>query len=272
MVGCAQGPGRHESKDAPHELNLDIANWLFVFLRVSAVVLMFPVFSAKNIPVRVRVALGALVAFLIAPGLPAFSIAGLGLWQLVGVMIQEVINGLVIGFVSRMVFFCIDIAGNIIATELGLNMASDVNPISGVRTELPGLILFYLGAMLFLALDMHHYLLVALERGYAILPVGQGALGGLVLEDIVGHTSRLFLVAVQIAAPMMAVSFIVMLVFALIGRAVQQISSFFESFAFRLLAGLFMLGLSMNLMAQHLAAYLHRLPEDLLRITRLLAA
>ncbi len=252
-------------------MNLDIANWLFVFLRVSAVVMMFPVFSGKNIPARVRVALGAVVAFLIAPGLPAVSVAGLGLWQLVAMMTQEVINGVVLGFVSRMVFFCIDIAGNIIATEAGLNMASDVNPFSGVRTELPGMVLFYLAAMLFLSMDMHHLLLVALERGYAILPVGTGILGAAGLDDIIGHTSRIFVVAVQMAAPMMAVSFIVMLVFALIGRAVQQISSFFESFAFRLLAGLFMLGLSLNLMAQHIAAYFQRLPDDLLRITRLMA-
>jgi flagellar biosynthetic protein FliR len=219
----------------------------------------------------VRVALAALTAFLIAPGLPAFDAAGLGLWPLVGVMMQEVINGLVIGFVTRMVFFCIDVAGQIIATEVGLNLAADVNPLSGVRTEVPGLILFYLGAMLFLALDMHHYLIAAVERGYAVLPVGAGVLGAAVVNDVIGHTSRIFAVAVQIAAPMMAVSFIVMLVFSLIGRAVQQISSFFESFAFRLLAGLFMMGLSLNLMAQHLAAYLHRLPEDMMRITELLA-
>ena len=103
------------------------------------------------------------------------------------------------------------------------------------------------------------------------MPVGAGVLSAAVVNDVIGHTSRIFAVAVQIAAPMMAVSFIVMLVFSLIGRAVQQISSFFESFAFRLLAGLFMMGLSLNLMAQHLAAYLHRLPEDVMRITELLA-
>ena len=252
-------------------MNLDIANWLFVFLRVSAVVLVFPVFSAKNIPARVRVALGALTAFLIAPGLPPFSLEGFGLWQIVGVMIQEVTNGLVMGFVARMVFMCLDIAGNIIATEAGLNMASDVNPMSGVRTELPGMILFYLAAIMFLTLDLHHYLLVALERGYGVLPIGSGVMGNAVIDDIIGHTSRIFVVAVQIAAPIMAVSFIVMLVFSLLGRAVQQFSSFVESFAFRLLGGLFMFGLSLNLMAQHIAAYLQRLPEDVMRITELLA-
>jgi flagellar biosynthesis protein FliR len=252
-------------------LNLDIANWLFVFLRVSAVVMVFPVFSAKNIPARVRVALAALTAFLISPGLPPFAVEGFGLWQVVGIMLRELINGLFIGFVARMVFLCLDIAGNIIATEVGLNLASDVNPVSGVRTEVPGLILFYLASMMFLALDIHHYLLAALERGYTVLPIGAGVMGNAALDEIIAHTSRIFGVAVQIAAPMMAVSFIVMLVFSLIGRAVQQISSFFESFAVRVLAGLFVFGLTMNLMAQHIAAYLQRLPDDVMRITELLA-
>lgn len=253
-------------------MNLDIANWLFVFLRVSAVVMVFPVFSAKQMPARIRVSLGALTAFLIAPTLPTFSLDGYNFWQVVGTMAMELVNGLAIGFVSRMAFMCLDIAGNVIATELGLNLASDVNPLSGVRTEVPGMILFYLAAMLFLVLDMHHYLLAALLKGYEVLPVGSGMLSRAVLNDVIGHTSRLFAVAVQIAAPMMAVSFIVMLVFSLLGRAVSQISSFFESFAFRVLAGLFVFGITLNLMSQHISAYLRRLPDDVMRITQLLAS
>jgi flagellar biosynthetic protein FliR len=253
-------------------LNIDIANWLFVFLRVSAVVMVFPVLSAKNLPARARVALGALTAFLLAPGLPVYSTEGLGFWAIVQVMVMELVNGLTIGFVSRMAFMCLDIAGQIIATEVGLNMASDVNPISGLRTQVPGLLLFYLAAMIFLALDLHHFLLAALARGYDVLPIGAGALNEAVLEDMIGHTSRLFVVAVQIAAPIMAVSFIVMLVFALIGRAVSQISSFFESFAFRILAGLFVFGITMNLMAQHITAYLRRIPDDVLHVTQLLGS
>ncbi|HAV62143.1 MAG TPA: hypothetical protein DCY13_07235 [Verrucomicrobiales bacterium] len=259
-------------KDAPNGLNIDIATWLFVFLRVSAVVAIFPVFSAKNMPVLVRVALGALVAFLIAPSVETVPVEGKNTWGVLGIMLRELVNGLTIGFVARLVFLCLDIAGNIIATEIGLNLASDVNPLSGVRTEVPGMILFYLAAMLFLNLDMHHHVLVGLERGYELLPIGAGVLNELVLNDLVARTSRLFVVAVQIAAPMMAVSFIVMLVFSLIGRAVTQISSFFESFAFRVLAGLFVFGLTMNLMSQHIINYLRRLPEDLLRITSLMGA
>ncbi len=261
-----------KARIAPHGLNLDIASWLFVFLRVTAVVSVFPVFSAKNFPVRVRVALGALVAFLITPTLPAFNLEGYHFWSIVGVMIREVITGLIIGFVARMVFLMLDMAGNMIATNVGLNMASDVNPFSGVRTEVPGMILFYLGAMLFLNLDLHHHVLLALEQGYTLLPIGQGMMSEAVLGDLLTRTSQLFAVALQMTAPMMAVSFVVMLVFALLGRAVSQINSFFESFAFRVLSGLAVFGLTMSLMSRHIINFLQRLPGDMLEICRLLGA
>jgi len=262
---------RRLSKDAHHGLNLDIASWLFVFLRVTAVVSVFPVFSAKNFPVRIRVALGALVAFLITPTLPAFPLEGYHFWGIVGVMVREVVTGLIIGFVSRMVFLMLDMAGNMIATNVGLNLASDVNPFSGVRTEVPGMILFYLGAMLFLNLDLHHHVLIALEKGYTILPIGEGKMSEAVMGDLLTRTSQIFAVALQMTAPMMAVAFVVMLVFALLGRAVSQINSFFESFAFRVLSGLAVLGLTMNLMSRHIINYLQRLPGDILDICQLLA-
>jgi flagellar biosynthesis protein FliQ len=111
-----------------------------------------------------------------------------------------------------------------------------------------------------------------LEQGYTVLPVGQGMMSEAVMGDLLTRTSQLFAVALQMTAPMMAVAFIVMLVFALLGRAVSQINSFFESFAFRVLSGLAVFGLTMNLMSRHIINYLQRLPGDMLEICRLLGA
>jgi len=78
-------------------------------------------------------------------------------------------------------------------------------------------------------------------------------------------------VGLQMAAPVMAVSFILALIFSVLGRAVPQMNVFSESFAIRLFAGLTVFGASMPLMAQHIANYLGRLPEDMLRVAALLA-
>ena len=98
----------------------DVLNWLLVFLRASALMAVFPVFSAKNIPVQIRVALGALVAFLVAPTVPMRSLAPLDMWALLGLMMTEVGFGLLLGFVSRMLFYALEVAGGIISTEIGL--------------------------------------------------------------------------------------------------------------------------------------------------------
>jgi flagellar biosynthetic protein FliR len=88
---------------------------------------------------------------------------------------------------------------------------------------------------------------------------------------VVARSGKVFLLALQIAAPVMAVSFLVTLVFAVLGRAVPQMNVFSESFPVRTLVGLVTFGLTCSFMAQHIANYLRRLPEDMLNVAKLAA-
>src|SRR5688572_18591453 len=114
----------------------DLTNWLFVFLRASGFLVLFPVFSATNFPVRVRVALGAMLAFFVSQTLPAIPLVYADLWGLVGGMAAELGIGLLLGFVSRALWYALDIAGGIIAQEMGLSIPASLNPMSsGPTTE-----------------------------------------------------------------------------------------------------------------------------------------
>ena len=252
-------------------LPFDPVLWMLVFARVSAFLAIFPVFSSTQFPVQLRIALGALLAYFTAAMLPSMSVPVGGFWGLVGALAMEIGVGLLLGFVGRMLFYALDAAGSVMATEMGLMLAADFNPFSGVRTDAPGVILNFLAITLFMALDLHHWFLIGLQRTYELLPIGAAHLHGALLTDVVGRTTGIFLAAIQIAAPVMAVSFIISLVFSVLGRAVPQMNVFTESFAFRSLAGLIVFGLTLNLMAQHISNYLRRLPEDVLRVAQLLA-
>jgi flagellar biosynthesis protein FliR len=70
----------------------------------------------------------------------------------------------------------------------------------------------------------------------------------------------------------MAVSFVVILVFAMLGRAVTQMNVFSESFAFRIMAGLFVFSATLPLMGQHIANALRRIPEDMMRVAQWMGA
>ncbi len=247
----------------------DVLNWLLVFLRASALLTIFPVFSATNFPVQLRVALAALLSFLVAPLLPGTWHPPLDFWGVLPLMAMEIGCGLLLGFVSRMIFYALEIAGGIIATEVGLMIPAGINPMSNAPTSEVSTIFQYLAAMLFLTMNLHHGLLLAFQKSYQFLPIGGSRLHESLLLDVLGRTSHLFWFAVQMAAPILAVTFLITLVLAVLSRAVPQMNVFSESFSVRLLAGLLAFGLTCQLMAEHIANFLHRLPEDVLRVAQL---
>src|SRR6266516_2023049 len=142
----------------------DLTNWWMVFLRVSAVLVLFPLFSMQSIPVQVRLALAALLSCLIAPTLPALEHLPGSFVGFILLMVKEIGVGLLLGFVIRLIFHILEFGGSVVASELGLNSGATFNPLSHSRSEAPGLVLFWLGAIIFLTLNLHHWLLMALQR------------------------------------------------------------------------------------------------------------
>ena len=243
---------------------------MLVFARVSAMLAIFPVFSSNNFPIQLRIALGALVAYLISVNLPPAATGALTLGGWITTLAIEILIGLFLGFVGRMCFYGLDAAGNVLAVEMGIRPSADINPVTGASSNAPGLILNYLAITLFFSLDMHHWFLIAFQKTYDVLPIGGAHLSSAVFNDLVDRTGWTFLVAIQIAAPLIAVSFIISLVFSVLARAVPQMNVFSESFAFRAMAGLTVFGMTLSLMAEHISNYLRQLPEDMLRVAQLL--
>lgn len=251
-------------------MNTFFTLWLLVFLRVSAMLAVVPVFSANNFPVRLRVSLGAMTAFLVTPIVPPVAAMPTAFLGIILLMLSEVCVGLLLGFVTRMVFFAVDLAGGIIAAEIGLTFVPDVDPFTNTSTQTPGMILFLLTMMLMFSLNLHHWLLIGFERSYQYLPVGGGVLSEALLVGVIKRSGHIFVSALQMSAPIIAVSFIITLVFSVLSRAVPQMNVFAESFAFRTLGGLMVFGITINLMAQHIAGFLRMLPDDVLKVAQLM--
>jgi flagellar biosynthetic protein FliR len=185
-------------------------------------------------------------------------------------MMQEACVGLLLGFASRMIFYAVDIAGSIISTEMGLNLAAIFDPANQESSPLAGTILTFLATVVLLTLNLHHWMLLAFERSYSLLPVGGAHLSNALFETIVKQTSHVFMLALQISAPLIAASFVITLVFSVMSRAVPQMNVFVEMFAFRVIGGLVVLGFTLQLSAQYVVNYLNRLPEDFLALAQMM--
>ena len=251
-------------------MELDFYNWMLVFVRLGAFFLVLPFFSAVNFPVMMRIALAALAALMISPQLPVFPVSHLDFLSLCGLMFREVSIGLLLGFMGRIIFYAVDIAGLIIASELGLTMGQIFDPSSRQAEPVPGLILSLLAVLTMLTLDLHHGLLLGFAKTFEVLPIGGGHLSPSLFELVVGRTAQIFSVALQIAAPVMAVSFVITVFFAIMSRAVPQMNVFAESFGVRIAGGLIVFGFTLQISAQYVANHLLRIPGDLMYLGQLL--
>jgi flagellar biosynthetic protein FliR len=123
-----------------------------------------------------------------------------------------------------------------------------------------------------LTLDLHHWVLIGFERTYLVLPVGGAHLNRELFGILLAQTGNVFVVALEIAAPVLAVSFVVTVVFGVLSRAVPQMNVFVLSFSFRIVGGLIVFGFTLQLAAQHVINYLNRLPDDMLNLAQLIGA
>ncbi|HEV2691641.1 MAG TPA: flagellar biosynthetic protein FliR [Verrucomicrobiae bacterium] len=251
-------------------MELDFYNWVLVFVRVGAFLLALPFFSAVNFPVMMRIALSALTALMISPQLPPFTVDHLNYFSLIGLMFREVSIGLLLGFIGRIIFYAVDIAGMIISSELGLSMGQVFDPSSQQSEQVPGLMLSFLAILTMLTLDLHHGLLLGFVKTFEVLPIGGGHLSPSLFELVVGRTGQIFSVALQIAAPVMAVSIVITVFFSIMSRAVPQMNVFAESFGIRIAGGLIVFGFTLQITAQYVANHLRRIPEDLMYVGQLL--
>lgn len=252
-------------------LQFDIVSWAVVFIRAGALLLVLPVFSATNTPARLRVALAAFLAVFISQLIPPVSPDLVkDLFGIMGLFAKEVAVGLVLGFSSRMVFYTLDMVGAIITSEMGLGMLSSPSPMSPQPQSTPGTLLNYLAAVMWVSLDLPHWLIVGFKRTYDVVPAGGAGLSEELAWDMVARTGKTFLIGMQMTAPILAVSFVISFVFAVLARAVPQMNVFSESFGVRVLATLAVFGMTIQLMGQHIANYLNRLPEDFHHVATLM--
>src|SRR5687768_9408515 len=219
----------------------------------------------------VRIGFAALGSFLILPLVPPITMESVGLYPVFRIFFLEVSTGLVLGLLARFLFYAVEMAGSLIATESGLMLSANFNPITASFVSSPRVLLHWMTLILMLTLDLHHWLLIGLQRSYEIIPAGGAKMTELLLSDILGRAGGMFVIALQMTAPVLATSFLVAMVFSLLGRALPQMNVFGESFPVPTIAGLAVFGLTCNLLAQHIVNHLNRTPQDFLSVAQMLA-
>ncbi len=218
-----------------------IAVWLggffWPFVRISAMMLAAPVFGARMMPVRIRIIMALAISLLSAPLLPPVPAVDPISFDAAGIIVQQILIGVSMGFIVQMVFQSLVVAGEAIANSMGLGFARMVDPANGVQVPVISQFLVVMATLLFVILNGHLLLIQLVIRSFEILPVSDSGLSVPAIREVVNWAGQMFVGGLMIALPAVTALLVVNISMGVITRAAPQLNIFAVGFPLMILLG-----------------------------------
>jgi flagellar biosynthetic protein FliR len=214
--------------------------FVLVLARTAGIFTMTPIFGAGQVPVQVRLGVAIALAMVFMPlcNPSTHTLLAVDVLPMVLLIAKETLVGLIIGFVTTLVFAAIQSAGDYIDLTAGFSFATMFDPATGTQTALAGRFHHLLAGMLFFAINAHHIFLSGVADSFRLIPVGQMSLNPLVATGAVNLFVGLFAIAIRIAAPVVAAVFLADVALAVISRAMPQMNTLMAGLPLKLGVGL----------------------------------
>lgn len=219
-----------------------IFTFLLIFCRMGSGIMIMPGIGEAYVPPRVRLLFALMVSLLLTPvfedQMPDVPGSPLSLTVM---MIAEILVGVFLGFLARMMISVLHISGTVIAMQSSLAMASLFDATMASQSTVIGNLLTITAVMLFFSMDIHHIMLNGLADSYTLFIPGEFP----VIEDMSNHLFQtmesLFTIALQLASPHIVFSLLFYLAAGILSRLMPAMQVFFVFMPAQLMAGIFLL-------------------------------
>ncbi|OEH91275.1 flagellar biosynthetic protein FliR [Bacillus solimangrovi] len=219
---------------------------MLILARVSSFFVTVPLFSYRNIPTTHKIGLSFFISYLIF-----FTIDRPNLeidYLYIMLVMKEVIVGLLIGLAAYIVTTVIQIAGGFIDFQMGFAIANVIDPQTGVQSPIMGQYIYTFAILLMLVLNAHHLLLDGVFYSYQIVPleqvwphIGKGELA----EFMTKTFNSVFIIAFQMAIPLVGCLFLMDVALGIVARTVPQLNVFVVGLPLKILVSFFVMTLMM---------------------------
>lgn len=226
---------------------------LLIFLRVAGIIFSAPILDTATIPVAFKAGLGLAVSVLMLPVVDAVvSVKDLNLMTFVIGIVSEIGIGVTIGLSVKLLFAGIQLAGQIAGYQMGFAVANVVDPTTSVQIPILAQVYNLTAMLVFLAINAHHMFFAALVNSYTILPPLSLHFSPQLVNMMMQLAGNMFVVAIKVGAPLIAVMLMVSVGLGLIARTVPQIHIFIVGMPLKIIIGL----VFMAIVAPYLTAFL----------------
>ncbi len=250
-----------------------IEAFILVFLRMSAIIVLMPVFGDTVVPARIKACLALILAVIIYPVLSIPPVIG-GTDNMALTIVRmggEVIAGAAIGFSARIVFAAVQMAGELIGVQMGVSIANVIDPITSTQVSIISEFLYLIALLIFLSIDAHHIFIAAMSESYKTVPMLGVHFGGGLAREMLLMTQAMFVTGLKISAPIMAVLLFINVGLGIVARTVPQMNVFIVGFPLQIATGLVFLGLSLPFIVTLMSWDFQAMAANVKRILTLLA-
>ncbi|RPH51303.1 MAG: flagellar biosynthetic protein FliR [Desulfobacteraceae bacterium] len=249
----------------------EIKVFLFILIRVGIILFLLPFFNSRVIPVLTKAALSLILTVLLFPvsGPHIGNFPGT-LWGMSGLIAGEFIIGMILGLLVQMFFEGVRMMGQLAGIETGFSIANVLDPQSGAQSSILSNMAYLISLVLFLILNGHHIILNAIRESFTIIQPGSVNIGKQVFNGLLQSSGDMFVIAIQISAPVVAAVLFVQVAFGLITRLIPQMNVMVVAFPVQIVTGLLFFGISLGVMSHFMERYVGGLDRQLINMMALI--
>ena len=244
------------------------AAFLLVFARVGAMVMLLPGLGESNIPVRIKIAIALLLTLIIVPLHRAdYHVNMDALSALLVMFVYEILIGIVLGATARVALAALQVAGAVIAQQLGLGFVTSVDPTQGQQGVVIGNFLTMLGITMLFATDSHHLVIAALNDSYSIFSPGEVMPSGDVAALATRAFAAAFKIGMQLSAPFLVFGLVFNIGLGVLARLMPQMQVYFVGVPLSILAGFLIFAVVLTAMMGSFLDYFIAVMHDMIPLS-----
>jgi flagellar biosynthetic protein FliR len=241
------------------------AAFMLAFARVGAMVMLLPGLGESNIPVRIKLSIALLLTLIILPlHRQAYHIDVTSIASLLVLMLHEIVIGIILGATARVTLSALQVAGSIIAQQVGLGFVTSVDPTQGQQGVLIGNFLTMLGVTMLFATDTHYLVIAALSDSYKIFAPGETMSTGDVASLATQAFTAAFRIGLQLSAPFLVFGLVFNIGLGVLARLMPQMQVYFVGVPLSIFAGFLILALVLAAMMGTFLDYFIRVMHDMM--------
>jgi flagellar biosynthetic protein FliR len=199
-----------------------LARALPIGLRAGGLMTFAPFFGNDAVPPSLKAIFTLVLTAVLYTAAPVVQIP-LTVASWTRVAASEAFIGLMMGLTVHLIFEGVQVAGQLTGMQLGFSLASVIDPITNIET--PVIATFYqmFALLIFLQLNVHHWLLKMLVKSFTYVPVGTGVATLLVTRELLRFAGAMWLIGIQIAAPVVLATILVDITVGFVSKASPQL-------------------------------------------------